>query len=272
MVNAKLKWEMAKYLIDAKKCVDTLMFIEENIDCLHNLNLRKRRDELLREFFINCVVILDYALPKKSNTQKEFRKQVIADNAELKSILYERDKRYAHKDLDRVPLANQSLGEIIDDLKVKLKCIREICASILPENVDLIYVPYDRDLFRQMLKITPEVEAELRARRYPEQNELKEVEGEPHKVVVDIEDGRHILDTKGYCTVLENGLTTYEGLQNRQDWCIKTNALFGLNMWCTATQEDMAKMFELDIALIVKVYYEIIQHEKGRVIDLSIME
>lgn len=55
---------MAKYLIDAKKNVDSILFIEENIDKVCNLNLRRKIEELRREFYINCCVVLDKSHPK----------------------------------------------------------------------------------------------------------------------------------------------------------------------------------------------------------------
>ena len=35
-----LKWKLARYLMDSKKVIDSLMFISENIENLRNLNIR----------------------------------------------------------------------------------------------------------------------------------------------------------------------------------------------------------------------------------------
>ena len=45
-----LKWEIARYLIDGKKAIDSIMFISENIENLKNLNLRNIVYEKLETF------------------------------------------------------------------------------------------------------------------------------------------------------------------------------------------------------------------------------
>lgn len=47
------KWELTRYLIDAKKCVDNIMFISLNIKSLINLSVRDIVDNRLRKFYIN---------------------------------------------------------------------------------------------------------------------------------------------------------------------------------------------------------------------------
>ena len=37
-----IEWELARYLIDAKKNIDSLLFIQLNIDKLTNLNIKER--------------------------------------------------------------------------------------------------------------------------------------------------------------------------------------------------------------------------------------
>ena len=48
-----------------------------------------------------------------------------------------------------------------------------------------------------------------------------------------------------YATIVDNGINSYEGLQNRQDFCIKTNALFDLNMWCKADKQKFEQIEKL---------------------------
>ena len=38
------KWELARYLIDAKKCVDSIMYIDENLVALKNIGVREKVD------------------------------------------------------------------------------------------------------------------------------------------------------------------------------------------------------------------------------------
>ena len=45
--------------------------------------------------------------------------------------------------------------------------------------------------------------------------------------------------------IVENGLNSYEGLQNRQDFCIKINILFGYNAWSTPVWETLEMIEEL---------------------------
>ena len=65
--------------------------------------------------------------------------------------------------------------------------------------------------------------------------------------------------------IMENGINSYEGLQNRQDSCIKINALFDLNMWCEANInifkqiEELKKIGFLDVFEIP--HLEILQDE-----------
>ena len=50
------KWELARYLIDAKKCVDSIMFIARHKKSLANINLRKKIHDIQQEFYIKCCV------------------------------------------------------------------------------------------------------------------------------------------------------------------------------------------------------------------------
>ena len=48
----KKKWEIAKYFIDCKKDIDSIMFIAENVRQISNLNLKGILDSKLRDFYI----------------------------------------------------------------------------------------------------------------------------------------------------------------------------------------------------------------------------
>ena len=58
------KWELARYLIDAKKCVDNVLFIAENVKELRNLSLRDIVEDRQRKFYINVKVVYDKSLTK----------------------------------------------------------------------------------------------------------------------------------------------------------------------------------------------------------------
>ncbi|MCR5586108.1 MAG: hypothetical protein K6F77_01070 [Lachnospiraceae bacterium] len=67
----KNKWETARYLIDAKKCIDSLWYIAENADQLKFINLRKKTNELLVEFYIKCCVVIDEYLTVTGSKKKD---------------------------------------------------------------------------------------------------------------------------------------------------------------------------------------------------------
>ena len=49
----KDKWENASFLINAKKCIDSFLYISMNILQLSNLDLRDKLDKLRQNFYIN---------------------------------------------------------------------------------------------------------------------------------------------------------------------------------------------------------------------------
>ena len=52
------------------------------------------------------------------------------------------------------------------------------------------------------------------------------------KVFEDTEDIKLIRNANEYGVVIKNGINLFEGLQNRQDACIKINVLFNQEIWC----------------------------------------
>ena len=87
-------WELARYLIDAKKVIDSLMYIDINNDKMRNLDLRSIINEKERLFYINLVVVIDNCFNKKES------KELKRTDSIIDSIYYERDKNNAHKDID----------------------------------------------------------------------------------------------------------------------------------------------------------------------------
>lgn len=65
------KWELARYLIDAKKSVDTVLYIGENAKKISHINLREKVNESKRRFYIYCGDILDKSFP---NQKRKFVK------------------------------------------------------------------------------------------------------------------------------------------------------------------------------------------------------
>lgn len=88
------KWEFARYLIDAKKCVDSVLYIFINAEELRYIDLRKKINEIRNEFYIKCCVVID----KYIENSKQKKKGLCNTDEIINSLYYERDKNSAHKD------------------------------------------------------------------------------------------------------------------------------------------------------------------------------
>lgn len=221
------KWELARYLIDSKKAVDSIMYISENIENLRNLKLRDMIYEKLETFYVKIRVVYD-----KTFTRAE-KKELAKKDVIYKETLYESDKNYAHKDEDYEFKKVESFTKIIVTLKEQLIHCRELCKDTLPENLTLDFIPYDYNLFRVINNITPQKEDMLKNILY--MNNKIDVEDKNYKtlkVFQDTEDINFVSNINEYGVVIENGINFFEGLQNRQDACIKINVLFEKNIWC----------------------------------------
>lgn len=236
--NKLNKWELARYLIDAKKVVDSIIFIEDNKPALLNIGLKKEVDSLRQEFYINCGAVLDAQFPKGE------KKKICEQNEIVKAIYYERDKHAAHKDADYKPKDYDTLMDMAEEMKTQLIAVRSLCSDVLPDAVTLDYVSHDRKLFRQIHHITPEIEEQIKKLKHPMYGQIPEGAKTlpPKKVFTDTEKIRQIPENekKGYGVIIDSGINFYEGVQNRQDGCIKINVLFGENMWVNINHEGMA--------------------------------
>ena len=230
------KWEAARYFIDAKKCIDSVWYIAENGKYISNINLRKKIEALLREFYINCCVVLDETHNKKILCQA---------NPTIDRIYYERDKDKAHKDANYKPIKFSSLLELRDIMKNQLSTVHSNCSSVLPDNITLNYVPHDKELFRLVHTITAEKEEKIKEAKYPLYNKINPDSNDSQAIIRtvfhDTEDIRDIPDDhkEQYAVVIESGINMFEGLQERQDACIRFNVLFNENMWCSITDKDI---------------------------------
>ena len=226
---------MAKYLIDAKKNIDSIIFIEENIDKVCNLNLRRKVEELRREFYINCCVVLDKSHPKN--------KKKICEDKLIEAIYYERDKNCAHRDDDYKSLEFNQLSDMIETMKHQIQQVLVVCKDSLPNNITLDFVSHDKELFRLIYGIAAEKEEEIKHRKYPEYGKTPQ-SGDfiTKKIFQEAEDIRTIKNKNEYAVIIENGINFYEALQNRQDACIKINVLYNLETWCSFNQESFSKI------------------------------
>lgn len=238
------KWELARYLIDAKKCVDSIAFIEDNKSRLVNIGLRDEVALLRQRFYINCGVVLDAQYPKRE------KKIICGKNDIIRAIYYERDKNAAHKDIDYRSTDYESLKAMSEEMKKHITCVRELCSDVLPVVVTLDFVSHDRRLFRLIHGITPEIEEQINKIKHPMYGQPLPKDAKfyaPRKVFNDTEEIRQIENNRvnDYAVICEAGINTCEGVQTRQDFCIKINVLFGHSAWSVPNYKQMEKIERL---------------------------
>lgn len=219
------KWEIARYLIDAKKCIDSMIFIRLNIDRL-NIDIRSNFDAKLTIFYIKLRVVYDKCISRAKLSQ--FKKNDII----IAATYYEVNKNHAHKDDDYVISNYTDLSDVIDDLIVKIEHCKEVCSSCLPSILTLDFVPHDKELYRLLHGITSSVEEEIKRKKHPLFNSKGiDDKGNILKAFHDTEEIKNVVDSNQYGVVVEEGINYFEGIQNRQDFCIKVNVLFDHDSW-----------------------------------------
>ncbi|MDE7162591.1 MAG: hypothetical protein K2O44_00740 [Clostridia bacterium] len=252
-----INWELARYLIDAKKDVDSIYFIAENLNLIVNIGVKEKVSEKQREFYVNCCTVIDNSFPKK--------KKYLCDKDEIvKRIYYERDKNYAHKDYDYKPREFNNLFELVKIMRAELVHLREICKHSLPKEVTLDFVPHDKELFRFINGLTAEKEEEIKKKKYPKYIEQIPINTPTitKKIFYDTEEIRNMTEEEkdDYAVIMENGLNSFEGVQNRQDACIKINVLCNKNFWMAPNFEVIKQIQELKKYGFVD-QYEILQFQ-----------
>lgn len=264
------KWENARCLIDAKKAVDSLIFISLNEKKLSNINLQEKCESLRQKFYINVCVVLDQSFPKDKKT-------ICKQDAKIKRIYYERDKNAAHKDKKYCPREYGSLCEEIAEKKSELAYVRELCKNFLPEMITLDFVPHDKELFRLINRVNKEIEQDANKIKYPlsvfhsyqlskegrhvfrifdteeQDRETAKMFGYDYDEMIskispaetdDIEEISE-QEEKRLEVIKINGINSYEALQNRQDSCIKMNISRNQNVWCLFNKKYFDMIEEL---------------------------
>lgn len=235
------KWELARYIIDAKKCVDSLYFIYDNLKHLCNLNIRNIVKERTIVFYLNICFVLDDCFKNK--------KDLCSKDKIVKNVYYNRDKNIAHKDYNYTEEDFDSIEKMADDFKMIITHICEITKKFIPDVLTLDFIRYDRDLFRYINKISPDEEEKIKKKKYPfygNNDSLNNEDTMTINILHDIDDLKKINDTSKYGVLLDAGLNSYEHLQNMQDGCIKINVLYGENMWMHINHDnDSFKRVEL---------------------------
>lgn len=229
------QWKLVRNLIDAKKALDSLWFISQHLQDLYNV--RELCYDRRSRYYINVCAVLDKTVCKNRNNKKQLQQ----DDSIVIRLFTERDKHYAHKDKDYVSsIPYASLEAEAISLQQELQHIRELCKEHLPDAVTLDFVCYDGELFRRIEKINPKDEERIKQKKYPLYN--TPIVGTPMfsaKILYDIDDLKAMSDKerKEYCVTVDDGLTFEEGLQNRQDMCIKVNVLYNENMWVSLNEK-----------------------------------
>lgn len=236
------KWELAKYLIDAKKDIDSILYCSLHGKEARFIDLKSKIELRKADFYINCCVVLDNAFDRKE------KKNLCSKYCQINDIYYQRDKNSAHKDYNYKETSFNNLDELAALLEDEIQVVRKVCKDSLPEQLTLDFVPHDRETFRMINGIAnAEMEEKILKQKHP----FYKQSSDGGKVVVknalilqDISQLRNMTEEekKKYCTIVDAGINSYEGLQNRQDWMIKTNCLTGSNMWVTPNSDLFKKM------------------------------
>lgn len=244
------KWEIARYLIDAKKEVDALWFVAVNVNKI-NGNIKRIVETHRNTFYINSAIIVDKLIETKG---RKFKQELCGDNPFIEKLFYFRDKHSAHKDDDFRDKEYASIMEIVNECMEIIKEVKRVAQEILPDNITLNFVCYDPEHFRNIYGINKEIEEQINLSKYPFRNKEIEIKNPiTKKVFNDTENLWQVENKDDYCTVLKDGLTMDESLQNTQDWCIKTNVLYGTDIWAVMKDSKrraclmMIKMGYLDI-------------------------
>lgn len=243
------KWQMSRYLIDAKKAVDTILFLAQYSEKVSMINIREKVIETRRKFYVNACVVLDKCFPKK--------KKEICKNSIIDAVYYERDKNAAHKDDDYIRKEYNSLNEMAEEMKLQVGTVREVCAEFLPEGLTLDFLIFDSELFRLANGVTKEKEEAIWNMKYPSHSiKADGEEGEWFKVFSDTEDIKCIPEEEKnrYATILKCGICMEETLQNLQDSCIRINVLYRLDMWVSLKQEGIQQYIRLKELGILDIY------------------
>lgn len=239
------KWEIARYLIDAKKCVDSVLYIADNGKELSFFGLKALIDEKRNSFYINCCAVIDHTIAQNKNAKRS-----LCNRDSIVSLLYkERDKNSAHKDEDYIPQKFEQLNEIADQMKMQLIHIKDICSECIPDNLTLDFVSHDKVLFRSIHKLLAQDEELINSKKYPKRNSPLPVDDNAFamEILNDTIDLRSIPQDqiKEYGVVINNGICFYEGIQERQDAIIRFNLLFKQNAWCSVTQKEVERHVKL---------------------------
>lgn len=258
------KWEVARYLIDAKKNIDSIMYINKNIYELNNIDVSLKIRDVMQSFYLN----LSYVLDEKYDTRDK-KQSICRNNKIIESIYYERDKDKAHKDSNYKRTKYDSIEEIIESMKKQIFEVRKKCEDIIAKEVTLDFVPHDKELFRIVNGISREKEDKICRKKYFISDSLNE-NNITRNIFYDTEELKGNREKDKYAVIMKDGINIYEGIQERQDACIKVNVLNNTNIWVQFNSKSKKKIEKLIKTGLVNKYgiplsYEEMSQEQWKV-------
>lgn len=235
-----MKWVTASYLLEAKQHIDSIEYISKNIFKLPRYGASTLIPMHFDSFYIECACVLDRFC---KNTQQ--KKSLKDCHPEIGTIYWWRDKQAAHH--DESVLGKGLFGlvsewpNILSKMKRELGCVYSVCKPILPSVFTLDYVTWDKFAFRVIKGLTPKREDELLRELYPLHTFFIDATcSNPQEFTLlnNVDDVCRVLSAgvvvnrnKFAIKPMDNGLSFYEGLQNRQYWCVLMNIWSGTNLW-----------------------------------------
>lgn len=248
------KWQIARYLIDAKKEVDSLWYIAAHQTKL-NCDIRRLIELRRNTFYINAAVVVDKfieQLPQGTN-RKRYKKDLQTNNQLIDKLYQYRDKHAAHKDEEFQDSEFKNLMELVRECISILKEVKTVCCCALPEQITLDFVCYDGNLFRLLYGIDQNLESKIKKSKYAWPKSTEASNYPPKKIFHDTEDLWKVQNANEYGVIIKDGLTLEESVQTRQDAAIKINVLYNQAMWPTPNREIYTrflmarKLGEIDI-------------------------
>jgi hypothetical protein len=244
-------WINAYHLFLAEKALDSLLFIRDNALFLKNTDLHTLAEEKRRTFYIELRNVYNVAY-------KDKRRHLLKEDVIASETLYESDKRYAHSDMNYQNKETEMTWDTeIEKLKFRMNHCFNKCIEVLPENFTVFPIPYDKEKFRLLNGITPNKEEEFKKAIHPLYGKSqRNVTGKTYSVFNYIEEIPSIDNPDNYAVILEEGLTLFEGLQNRQEWAIKANILYDQKIWVSPiwkTEEEAKEQENESVKLLLQI-------------------
>ena len=205
-------WQRAEYLIRAKKCIDSMLYIRKYMSQLIFIGLGDRLHLMFLGFYIDCCIVLEDSFPGA--------KKQICQNSIIDKIFHERDKHYAHDDKSYKADSIADLDKLIGLLKEQLEEVKKVCKDALPSVLTLDYVPHDIEYFRYINNISVEMDQKIREEKkcdFLHKNTSEEECVDFPRLKIEL--------------TLMPCINKYERIQRLQDACIISNICTDENMW-----------------------------------------